>query len=59
MGNYATLTEYPMAMQRMIAHRAWYEWYDAKRVITREGHVATSFFYVLSGSGMYQECILI
>ncbi|XP_067933048.1 uncharacterized protein [Watersipora subatra] len=52
MGNYDTLAEYPMLMQRKMAEKAWYEWYDAKRVITREGHVAYSFFYVLSGSAV-------
>jgi len=53
MASYRTLSEYPMAMQKMIAQRAWYEWYGAKRVIVREGHVAYSFFYILSGSGLF------
>ena len=57
MGNYGTLAEYPMFMQRSIAQRAWYEWYDAKRVIVREGHTAYSFFYVLSGSGKHYNTL--
>ena len=53
MGNYPSITEYPMVMQRMIAQRAWYESFEAKRVITREGHPATTMYYVLSGSGKH------
>ena len=51
MNNYETLAEYPTSMQRLIAMKALYESYDAKRILTREGHRAFSFYFILSGSG--------
>ncbi|CAD5115243.1 DgyrCDS4238 [Dimorphilus gyrociliatus] len=50
MRNYKSLCEYPISMQSEIARRAWYESYNAKRIVLREGHPAQSFYIILSGS---------
>ncbi|XP_071081951.1 cyclic nucleotide-binding domain-containing protein 2-like [Haliotis cracherodii] len=47
---YKSLAEYPVRMQRGIAYRAWYQRFDAKRVIIREGHVPMMYYFILSGS---------
>ncbi|ESO99282.1 hypothetical protein LOTGIDRAFT_158359 [Lottia gigantea] len=39
-------------MKRLIAEKAWYEEFDSKRVIVREGHVPMGFYFILSGSAL-------
>ncbi|CAD5115173.1 DgyrCDS4170 [Dimorphilus gyrociliatus] len=48
--NYEAISEYPVRIQKMMAARAWYERYDSKRVIIRQGHVAKCYYFILSGS---------
>ncbi|XP_062613187.1 uncharacterized protein LOC134274962 [Saccostrea cucullata] len=50
--NYKSIAEYPVDMQKKIASRGWYETYDAKRVIVREGHLPICFYFVLTGSAV-------
>ncbi|XP_063448953.1 uncharacterized protein LOC134728309 [Mytilus trossulus] len=50
--NYKSIVEYPVHMQKMLAEKAWYESYDAKRIIVREGHVPMCFYFLLTGSGV-------
>lgn len=39
-------------MQHMIATAGQYESYEGKRVITREGHPASAFYFILSGAAV-------
>ncbi|KAL3851624.1 hypothetical protein ACJMK2_015357 [Sinanodonta woodiana] len=50
--NYKSIAEYPVHMQKMIAQRSWYEAFEPKRVILREGHVPLCFYFILSGSAV-------
>ncbi|KAK3103217.1 hypothetical protein FSP39_017507 [Pinctada imbricata] len=50
--NYKSIVEYPVEMQHKIASRGWYESYDTKRVIIREGHIPVCFYFVLTGSAV-------
>ena len=49
--NYQSIVEYPMRMQMMLSERAWYENYNPKRVIVREGQKPLNFYFILSGTG--------
>ena len=49
--NIACFAEYPVRMQRKIVEVGRYEKYDSKRVIVRQGHPASAFYFILSGSG--------
>ncbi|KAK3608338.1 hypothetical protein CHS0354_030793 [Potamilus streckersoni] len=48
--NIKTFAEYPIRMQTKVVEVAYYEAYEAKRVITREGHPATAYYLILSGT---------
>ncbi|XP_077870075.1 uncharacterized protein LOC144363027 [Saccoglossus kowalevskii] len=50
--NVKSIAEYPVRMQRSVAEVGWYEAYDAKRVIVREGQPPISFYFLLSGSAV-------
>ncbi len=48
--NCKAFEQYPIKMQRRIAQAGIFERYDAKRIIVRQGHRASAFYFVLSGS---------
>ncbi|KAL3852329.1 hypothetical protein ACJMK2_015986 [Sinanodonta woodiana] len=48
--NIKAISEYPARMQRKIAEVGQYETYESKRVIVRQGHPATAFYFMLSGA---------
>ncbi|KAL3853502.1 hypothetical protein ACJMK2_017038 [Sinanodonta woodiana] len=48
--NIKSFAEYPIRMQTKVVEVAYYEAYEAKRVITREGHPATAYYLILSGT---------
>lgn len=37
-------------MQKVMAKKGWYEIYEGKRVIVRQGHPARCYYFILSGS---------
>ncbi|XP_071081611.1 uncharacterized protein [Haliotis cracherodii] len=42
--------EYPARMQRLLAEVGNYERFEARRVLVRQGHPASSFYFILSGT---------
>lgn len=48
-----TFAEYPVRMQKMLCKVGWYEGYNSKRVIVRQGHPPHAFYFILSGTGKY------
>ncbi|XP_064632939.1 uncharacterized protein LOC135491170 isoform X2 [Lineus longissimus] len=48
--NIKSISEYPVRMQRLIAENGVYYKYGAKRIVVRQGHPATGFYFILSGS---------
>ncbi|XP_038055388.1 cyclic nucleotide-binding domain-containing protein 2-like [Patiria miniata] len=44
--------EFPIKMQESLAMVGWYESFDAKRIIIRQGHKAESFYLMLSGTSV-------
>ncbi|XP_071125080.1 cyclic nucleotide-binding domain-containing protein 2-like isoform X1 [Mytilus edulis] len=44
--------EFPKAMQKSLVRVGWYEKYEDKRVIIRQGHVADNFYFILSGNAI-------
>ncbi|RMX44894.1 hypothetical protein pdam_00012566 [Pocillopora damicornis] len=46
----AAFGEYPLKMQRRLVSVGWYERFEAKRVIIRQGHKAENFYFILSGT---------
>ncbi|KAK3602069.1 hypothetical protein CHS0354_008024 [Potamilus streckersoni] len=48
--NIKAISEYPARMQRKIAEVGQYETYESKRVIVRQGHPASAFYFILSGA---------
>ncbi|XP_045165308.2 uncharacterized protein LOC123529153 [Mercenaria mercenaria] len=50
--NIRSFAELPVRMQQMIAAAGQYESYEGKRVITREGHPSSAFYFILSGAAV-------
>ncbi|KXJ10672.1 Cyclic nucleotide-binding domain-containing protein 2 [Exaiptasia diaphana] len=48
----AAFGEYPLKMQRRLVSVGWYESFEAKRVIIRQGHRAENFYFILSGTAL-------
>ncbi|XP_067040095.1 cyclic nucleotide-binding domain-containing protein 2-like isoform X2 [Acropora muricata] len=48
----AAFGEYPLKMQRRLVSVGWYERFEAKRVIIRQGHKAENFYFILSGTAV-------
>ncbi|PFX22650.1 Cyclic nucleotide-binding domain-containing protein 2 [Stylophora pistillata] len=48
----AAFGEYPLKMQRRLVSAGWYERFEAKRVIIRQGHTAENFYFILSGTAL-------
>ncbi|CAH3184496.1 unnamed protein product [Porites evermanni] len=48
----AAFGEYPLKMQRRLVSAGWYERFEAKRVIIRQGHKAENFYFILSGTAV-------
>nr|XP_058971486.1 cyclic nucleotide-binding domain-containing protein 2-like isoform X1 [Pocillopora verrucosa] len=48
----AAFGEYPLKMQRRLVSVGWYERFEAKRVIIRQGHKAENFYFILSGTAL-------
>ncbi|KAK3752062.1 hypothetical protein QZH41_009164, partial [Actinostola sp. cb2023] len=48
----AAFGEYPLKMQRRLVTVGWYESFEAKRVIIRQGHRAENFYFILSGTAL-------
>ncbi|XP_045203529.2 cyclic nucleotide-binding domain-containing protein 2-like isoform X2 [Mercenaria mercenaria] len=44
--------EFPIKLQRSLASVGWYENFEAKRVIIRQGHTADNFYFILSGTAV-------
>ncbi|XP_067661280.1 cyclic nucleotide-binding domain-containing protein 2-like [Haliotis asinina] len=44
--------EFPIKMQRSLVRVGWYEHFERKRVIIRQGHVAENFYFILSGTAV-------
>ncbi|XP_064636321.1 cyclic nucleotide-binding domain-containing protein 2-like isoform X3 [Lineus longissimus] len=44
--------EFPIKMQQSLVRRGWYEHFEAKRVIIRQGHFAENFYFILSGTAV-------
>ncbi|XP_076468500.1 cyclic nucleotide-binding domain-containing protein 2-like isoform X2 [Babylonia areolata] len=44
--------EFPIAMQEALVRVGWYENFEARRIIIREGHMADNFYLILSGSAV-------
>ncbi|ESO93798.1 hypothetical protein LOTGIDRAFT_228568 [Lottia gigantea] len=44
--------EYPVNMQKALVKVGWYEFFDAKRIVIREGHFSENFYLILSGSAV-------
>ncbi|KAK6176728.1 hypothetical protein SNE40_014971 [Patella caerulea] len=55
LGNYKSVASYPSRMRKLIAEKGWYEEFESKRVIVREGHVPMGFYFILSGSALVSE----
>jgi CRP-like cAMP-binding protein len=48
--------DYPPHIQKILCHIGWYQWLEKGRVILKEGHPASGFYFLLSGSvGIYQK----
>ncbi|CAC5410324.1 unnamed protein product [Mytilus coruscus] len=47
--NIRSISDYPARMQRKIAEVGVYERYEAKRIIVRQGHPPSAFYFILSG----------
>ncbi|XP_033096644.1 uncharacterized protein LOC117100910 [Anneissia japonica] len=45
-----SFAEYPVKMQLKVAKVGWFQTFNPKRVIIREGHPPQSFYFLLSGS---------
>ncbi|KAH9523209.1 hypothetical protein Btru_066107 [Bulinus truncatus] len=43
-------SEFPITMQESLVRVGWYENFEAKRVIIRQGHTADNFYFILSGT---------
>ncbi|TNN18575.1 Cyclic nucleotide-binding domain-containing protein [Schistosoma japonicum] len=43
-------SEFPIAMQKAIIGKAWYEKYEARRMIIRQGQPPLNFYFIISGS---------
>ncbi|XP_055895516.1 cyclic nucleotide-binding domain-containing protein 2-like isoform X3 [Biomphalaria glabrata] len=43
-------SEFPITMQESLVKVGWYENFEAKRVIIRQGHTAENFYFILSGT---------
>ncbi|VDO21667.1 unnamed protein product [Schistosoma margrebowiei] len=43
-------SEFPIAMQKAIIEKAWYEKYEARRMIIRQGQPPLNFYFIISGS---------
>lgn len=50
--NYPAIAEYPLAMTKAMAQRAWLERYEQKRIIVQQTHPAQCYYIILSGSGI-------
>ncbi|XP_060557163.1 uncharacterized protein LOC132717657 isoform X2 [Ruditapes philippinarum] len=48
--NIKSFSEYPKRMQEKIAEVGLYEKYESKRMIVRQGHPASAFYFILSGA---------
>jgi len=48
----AAFGEYPLKMQRRLVSVGWYERFETKRVIIRQGHKAENFYFILSGTAV-------
>ncbi|OWF46625.1 Cyclic nucleotide-binding domain-containing protein 2 [Mizuhopecten yessoensis] len=44
--------EFPITMQRSLVRVGWYECFEDKRVIIRQGHMADNFYFILSGTAV-------
>ncbi|XP_078602727.1 uncharacterized protein LOC144876850 isoform X1 [Branchiostoma floridae x Branchiostoma japonicum] len=45
-------SEFPIKMQESLIRVGWYECFDPKRVIIRQGHIAENFYFILSGTAV-------
>ncbi|CAL1526847.1 unnamed protein product [Lymnaea stagnalis] len=45
-------SEFPITMQESLVRVGWYEHFEAKRVIIRQGHTADNFYFILSGTAV-------
>ncbi|XP_052781786.1 uncharacterized protein LOC128218217 isoform X2 [Mya arenaria] len=50
MRNLKSIAEYPNRMQRKFAQVGLYEKYESKRVVVRQGHPASAYYFILSGA---------
>ncbi|XP_067672028.1 uncharacterized protein [Haliotis asinina] len=50
LSNIPAFAEYPRRMQHKLCTVGWYEAYEPKRAIVREGHPPHSFYFLLSGT---------
>ncbi|XP_033746453.1 uncharacterized protein LOC117331715 isoform X1 [Pecten maximus] len=50
--NIKAIADYPQNMQMKIAQVGQYERYEAKRIVLRQGHPASSYYFVLSGEAV-------
>ncbi|KAK3762835.1 hypothetical protein RRG08_040529 [Elysia crispata] len=48
--NIECLQDFPARMQQKIAERGMYEKFNAKRVLVRQGHPASCYYFILSGA---------
>ncbi|XP_071129628.1 cyclic nucleotide-binding domain-containing protein 2-like isoform X5 [Mytilus edulis] len=47
--NIKAFAEYPKTMQERLCRVGWYETYEPRRAIVRQGHLPHSFYFILSG----------
>ncbi|KAH8878465.1 Kinesin heavy chain [Schistosoma japonicum] len=52
-------SEFPIAMQKAIIGKAWYEKYEARRMIIRQGQPPLNFYFIISGSDVMSLSVLI
>ncbi|XP_071126077.1 cyclic nucleotide-binding domain-containing protein 2-like isoform X2 [Mytilus edulis] len=45
-------SEFPITMQRSLVRVGWYEHFEDKRVIIRQGHMADNFYLIISGTAI-------
>ncbi|XP_013417241.1 uncharacterized protein LOC106178564 isoform X2 [Lingula anatina] len=45
-----SFSEYPIRMQKRMCSVSWYEGYESKRAIVRQGHPPSAFYFILSGT---------
>ncbi|XP_059166002.1 cyclic nucleotide-binding domain-containing protein 2-like, partial [Physella acuta] len=45
-------SEFPITMQESLVRVGWYEHFESKRVIIRQGHMADNFYFILSGTAI-------